>query len=82
MSMPDMGNDLDILTKNLTIKVTNDGFSSNLQGTCTNLEKSYFRLTRAPKPSEVRPEHILKKTLKMLKKKWKNNDADYTYMDE
>jgi hypothetical protein len=35
-------------------------------GTCTNLEKPYFRLGDAPDPAKVRPEYILKKTLKML----------------
>ena len=51
-------------------------------GTCTDLEKQYLRLTTIPNPSNVRPEQILKKSLKMLKKKWKNNDADYNYISE
>lgn len=51
-------------------------------GTCTDLEKQYLRLTTLPNPSQVRPEHILKKSLKMLKKKWKNNEADYNYISE
>lgn len=47
-------------------------------GTCTNLEKSYLRLTAAPKPSLVRPEHILHQTLDLLKKKWrKENNYNY-----
>lgn len=51
-------------------------------GTCTDLEKQYLRLTTLPNPSQVRPEHILKKSLKMLKKKWKSNEADYNYISE
>lgn len=68
-SMTDLSSDINEITKNLTIKVRVS--TDRLQGTCTNLEKPYFRLTRAPDPSEVRPEHILTKTLSMLKKKWK-----------
>jgi len=37
-------------------------------GTCTNLEKPFFRLGADPDPAKVRPEHILKLSLKMLKK--------------
>lgn len=51
-------------------------------GTCTDLEKQYLRLTTLPNASQVRPEQILKKSLKMLKKKWKNNEADYNYISE
>ncbi|CAG8765330.1 5523_t:CDS:2, partial [Acaulospora morrowiae] len=39
-------------------------------GTCTQLEKSYLRLTAAPDPSTVRPLRILKRTLEFLKAKW------------
>ncbi|KAK7981641.1 GANP/Nin1/mts3/eIF-3 p25 family protein [Apiospora saccharicola] len=47
-------------------------------GTCTNLEKNYLRLTAPPKPSLVRPEHILHQTLDLLKKKWrKENNYNY-----
>lgn len=33
-------------------------------------------------PSEVRPEEVLHKTIKLLKKKWKSREVDYTYIDE
>ena len=39
-------------------------------GTCHKLEKDYFRLTSAPDPSTVRPQHILRKSLAFVKKKW------------
>lgn len=48
-------------------------------GTCQELEKRYLRLTAAPKPSAVRPEHVLHKTLDLLKKKWKREN-NYTYI--
>ena len=47
-----------------------------------NLEKSYFRLTSAPDPSDVRPEEVLQKTLKLMKLKWRNKEADYMYLDD
>jgi hypothetical protein len=53
-----------------------------IKGTCQNIEKSYFRLTSAPDPSDVRPEEILNLALKMISKKWKNREADYRYIDE
>ncbi|KAF9105288.1 hypothetical protein BGX27_009696 [Mortierella sp. AM989] len=48
-------------------------------GTNTNLEKHYLRLTSAPDPSTVRPLHILKETLELLKRKW-NNHENYAYI--
>jgi len=48
-------------------------------GTCQKLEKPYFRLTSAPIPSHVRPEHILKQTLELLKKKWRK-EGNYSYI--
>lgn len=51
-------------------------------GTCTDLEKTYYRMTEHPDPSQVRPEHILKKSLKMLSEKWKRKVADYKYISE
>ncbi|KAI2618777.1 SAC3/GANP/Nin1/mts3/eIF-3 p25 family-domain-containing protein [Hypoxylon sp. NC1633] len=44
-----------------------------------SLEKRYLRLTAAPKPADVRPEHILHQTLDLLKKKWRK-DANYNYI--
>lgn len=55
---------------------------NKIVGTCTNLEKPYFRLGADPDPAKVRPEHILKQSLKMLKKKWKNKEVEYRYMEE
>ena len=37
-----------------------------VKGTCQVLEKSYFRLTAAANPAEVRPEEILRKSLKLI----------------
>lgn len=48
-------------------------------GTSQNLEKRYLRLTAAPKASEVRPPHILRQTLELLKKKWRK-DQNYSYI--
>lgn len=44
-------------------------------GTCTNLEKSYFRLGQAPPPETVRPEHILKRSHQHLQNQWKQKRA-------
>ena len=63
--------DLDELAKHLSIK-----------GTCMTVEKSYFRLTQAPDPSDVRPEPVLMEALKMLESKWTNKKADYKYIDD
>jgi hypothetical protein len=48
-------------------------------GTCTDLEKRYLRLTAPPKPETVRPLHILKQTLELLKKKWRK-ESNYSYI--
>ncbi|KAK4152338.1 SAC3/GANP/Nin1/mts3/eIF-3 p25 family-domain-containing protein [Chaetomidium leptoderma] len=48
-------------------------------GTSQELEKRYLRLTAAPKPSQVRPPHILRQTLELLKKRWKK-DQNYSYI--
>jgi len=39
-------------------------------------------LTSAPDPKDVRPEHVLKKSLKLILSKWKNKQTDYRYIDE
>lgn len=48
-------------------------------GHATKLEKSYLRLTSAPDPGTVRPLHVLRETLQLLKNKWKES-ANYAYI--
>ncbi|KAG6118577.1 hypothetical protein E4U13_008413 [Claviceps humidiphila] len=48
-------------------------------GTNEALEKKYLRLTAPPVPSNVRPEHILRQTLDLLKKKWRK-EGNYSYI--
>jgi len=52
-------------------------------GTCLDLEKRYLRLTSAPDPSTVRPLHILKKSLQLIKDKYHAEpDLSYRYLCE
>lgn len=53
--------------------------SGPIVGRSQKLEKNYFRLTSAPNPDDVRPLEVLKKTLELLKKKWRA-DANYVYI--
>jgi hypothetical protein len=48
-------------------------------GTSEVLEKRYLRLTAPPVPSQVRPEHVLRQTLDLLKKKWRK-ESNYSYI--
>ncbi|PIC42177.1 hypothetical protein B9Z55_009341 [Caenorhabditis nigoni] len=50
-----------------------------VKGTCQNIEKSFFRLTAAPNPSEVRPLNILHLSLENVRNKYRAN-AEYSYL--
>ncbi|VDK54489.1 unnamed protein product [Anisakis simplex] len=55
-------------------------------GTCTDIEKSFFRLTSvknfyAPDPSTVRPLEILEKALKQVQRKYASTN-DYLYAND
>ncbi|VDM39765.1 unnamed protein product [Toxocara canis] len=50
-------------------------------GTCTDIEKSFFRLTSAPDPSTVRPLQILEKALKQVQRRYATNQ-DYVYAND
>ncbi|CAM9487674.1 unnamed protein product [Ascophyllum nodosum] len=49
-----------------------------VKGSSTALEKSYFRLTSAPDPSDVRPEKVLRTSLRHVKSKWAQEE-DYEF---
>jgi hypothetical protein len=55
--------------------------SGPVVGVSEDLEKGYFRLTRQPRPHEVRPQPVLEKALEQLKKKWRSG-ADYSYIGD
>jgi hypothetical protein len=52
-----------------------------LKGVSSRIEKPYFRLTSAPKISQVRPLPVLKKSLEHVKNKY-SEDEDYSYCCE
>lgn len=53
-----------------------------IRGTCQVVEKSYFRLTSAPDPADVRPEPVLKQALKTAKRNYEEKKRDYKYIDD
>jgi hypothetical protein len=77
ISIDQMHNLSEIATEN---KIEDEDLDFGIKGTCRKLEKEYFRLSGPPDPATIRPEEVLQKTLKMLKKKWKNKESDYAYI--
>ncbi|WFD35398.1 hypothetical protein MCUN1_002252 [Malassezia cuniculi] len=56
-----------------------DWDADTVVGTSTKLEKPYLRLTSAPDPKSVRPLATLRKTLELLKNKWRA-EGNYAYI--
>jgi len=46
-------------------------------GTCVRLEKSYLRLTSAPRPELVRPEPVLEQALAHVQSRWRQAEEQY-----
>ena len=46
-------------------------------GTCLKLEKSYLRLTSAPRPELVRPEPVLEQALTHVQARWRDAEEQY-----
>jgi hypothetical protein len=61
-----------------------------VKGTNMELEKGYLRLTavsflrspKAPDPSTIRPESVLKKSLELVKQKYATRQKDYVFICE
>lgn len=56
--------------------------SMPIVGTLEALEKRYLRLTSAPDPSTVRPEHVLQRCLAFVTQKFKTTNKQYLYIND
>ena len=54
--------------------------SARIVGTCLDLDKPYVRLTDHPNPSQIRPKHILEKSLTFIIGRYLNKLEDHFYV--
>lgn len=55
---------------------------AKVEGTCTVIEKTYYRLTELPLAHEVRPEPILKKALTHILAKFQRGECDVHWVTD
>ena len=78
------------LTASLNNQLLGDAFEENtlqweglhLIGTCTDLEKRFFRLTAAPEISQIRPPEVLTKSLALVTRKWAKDQNYHNACDQ
>lgn len=51
-----------------------------IEGTSQELEKPYYRLTEVPSASDVRPQHVLKKSLSHILDKFDSGMCDVHFV--
>jgi hypothetical protein len=68
------------LLKTVSVSTNDETDSYCIEGTSSQLEKRYLRLTAAPHPSTVRPEPILRQSLTYVLDK--SNSKEYNYICE
>ncbi|CAM9541276.1 unnamed protein product [Discosporangium mesarthrocarpum] len=66
------------MTASLGVGLKKEEYVELVKGYSQALEKSYFRLTSAPDPADVRPASVLLRSLRHVKQHWASNE-DYEF---
>ena len=70
------------LKKSATVQGQAMMLGPGVQGTCEELEKSYFRLNEAPQASDVRPVRVLVKAHARVMRLWQSRERGYGYVND